>query len=629
MITFNYKKYRPFNPVEYVVPDNSPAVEDFQDLQVKTLPNWLVVNNLTRFNDNNQYKYDASVNQSVANTLSPGIYNGQLVITGTLVAVFRRGFTQKTDYTLVVLDTVQLSISPSVFVFEAVLGESNNNTSPLRITSENSWNAATTDSWITLTQTNGVGNGLLRVGVDTNGLSAGNYNGTIVINDGFGSITAQVTLKVQGVQNENDFLKVRPGSLDFVEKVGEPSVKAKSLELESSENYNVAKNQSWINLSATSGFDGFSQVVVTTDIDSLPIGVYQGVITITSGDFVENVYVTLRVTDVTIQGIESNGFFYADDRNQLMITSSQDNTIADIDFEAYAENRITPFNKKIPFFRASATIFIGLETRNLLRPMMLRQLPGSKVISSYIPISYNFTVQEKQRFISQSIIRESYSNVRFINGKTPEIANRLTYLPAKITTTKDALIAISLLNDQILDEIIITGAVEQTITNSGIFITPVQTALIDLSDYPSLVPGDRINITTSGQSVDVLIKASEPEHTILAFENEWNLPEYFMLTGQLSITTKKGWLTSLQSLDGKERTYIFDAKKPVDFKVNTGWIYSQDEVDWLGKIFDSKLFYLIIDGEYIEVIPTISRFENRRTRKNLVSFDLTFTKAIV
>lgn len=630
MTSFNYKKYRP-SASQNVVNVYNENYTDWSGFSFIEVPKWLTVSNFTFSPESFQFSYDAAVNQRVANTLNPGVYTGvvRLKARAILLSRFDQEITVRYAFELNVIKTVQLDIKPTQFNFEVVLGSTNSINFPLRITSENSWFMSRNQSWITLTQFSGVGNGLVRVGVDVNGLTAGNYTGDIILSDGYDGRTAQVTLIVKGAQNENEFLKIRPAILSFVEKQGAPATTTKSVTIESSNEYRVTSTKGWIIMGNTMGAAGSTAIDISTDTTGLSIGLYQGVIEVASGDFVENIYVNLRITDVKIMGLESDNLYYADDRNELIITSSQDNTIADIDFEVNTDNQMIPFNKKVPFYRAAANVLIGLETENLLRPNMLIQLPGTRVLSAYNPLRYDFRIKEKQRFIAQSEIRDAYTNVQFINGKTPEVTDRLTYMPTSIATTKDAVLALSVLQDTLATGITITGAVTDDLTNTGFFTTPIQTAIIDLNSYPTLSPGDRITISFGGQAVDVLIKSSEAQHTQLIFENEWNLPEYYMLTGELQISTKKGWRTAKQALRGKERTYIYDTQTPMNFKVNSGWVYSQQEVEWLAKIFHCKRFYLMIDGDYIEVIPSVSQFENRRTRKELISFDLNFKKAIL
>src|SRR5690606_17100221 len=203
-------------------------------------------------------------------------------------------------------------------------------------------------------------------------------------------------------------------------------------------------------------------------------------------------------------GIVSNGFYFADDRNKLIVTNAQDNSEVLINFSTEASSGlIRPYAKKAPYVENRATIEMGLETNRLLGPNPFLSLLTTRAFVPVNPLRMDFTVYDK--IIGQSPLTKGsdFSNVQFINGRTPKITNRLTYIPNQIKAVKDGLISFSFISESIPDSIEITGDVTLTIPLSGL-LGKIFTCFVDLSDF-ELSIGNVITISCGPVTVNVQI----------------------------------------------------------------------------------------------------------------------------
>lgn len=602
---------------------------------VDSKPKWLNVVFVKKQGYNNgagvpdRVTYKITVNESVARTMGTGNYSGRVVFLHKRLSgrLSREGL----SYTLEIQETVVLKVTPNPLEFNTYnIGESIPPPKFLNITTENSWKAHTTESWIILESTSGTGNGSVEVNVDPTGLTPGNYTGKIIIDDGVSpTFEVNVVLPVMGEIEPEEYLNITPSAFDLSEIFQEPPTKNKTIKIDSSESFTLTDNVGWLSYSAMSGGEGITSIVASTvNTETLPIGTYPGTITIKTNSNIKTVSVLLRITLAEFSGIVSNGFYYADDRNKLVITNAQDNSEVLINFTTEASSGfIRPYSKKAPYIENIATIEMGLETNRLLRPNPFLSSLNTRVFVPVAPLKMGFTVYDK--IIGQSPLtkRSDFSNVQFINGRTPKIQDRLTYIPNKITTVKDGLISFSFKSDSIPDTIEITGAVTTSLPLSGLSGN-LFTCLIDLSDFTMNI-GDKIKISCGPIEVDVQIKPNDYTRRRLIWLNEWQMPESFDFTGYFEIENPREVEETTIDREGQDYTKIIDISEPEEYSINTGNLYSQDELDWLMTILRSKLIYLEIEGEMIEVVCTTKKLSRFQTREFNKSYTFSFKKASI
>lgn len=624
-INLSYKKQRTPLTQETTLTLEYPLASG--GVSVTSVPNWLKVTLVS--GSDGVYVYRLQPVATYADVLSVGTYS-QIVEFKYKFSFFAGtgNATEKLTVSLTVSDTVLLSVNPSFISQTYTIGAAAPGKKFLSITSENNWTVIKDQSWMTINKTSGTGNTSLEVGFDPSGLSAGVYTGQILVDDGYDKKTVAVTLNVLGENTSDDYLIVTPDSFEWVEEYQEPSTKTKKIVVDSSEDFTITSNVSWITFSSNSWPAGQKSIqAVATDTDLLTYGVYQGLITIASSYSTKTVQVLLTINKVVVSGVDSNGLYFADDRNKLSFANTVDNSVLVLSYTA--DNGIQQFlyPKSIPFYRGVAESILGQEVKNIIAPNYELDNLNTRCFVPVKPVTMNIGVYDKIINASQQTLRKTLTNVQVLTGATPKTSNWLSYIPSEIYTVKDAIVVFTFMADTAPTEINITGADETDYNVTGLS-GGIYSCLVNLSEL-SLSVGDSINISCGGYSVKVNIDPVEPEHTKLVWLNEWNCPEIFTCRGDLTISNESTQTLASYAEEGKERSTVLDVTLPTTYEVNTGYLYSREEVDWLHSILRAKKIWLQINGEFVEVVRTFDAMDYYETRNILDAYELTFEKAIV
>ena len=214
-------------------------------------------------------------------------------------------------------DYIAMTTAPASLSFEALQGEGSDELQNAVISNTGnstfSWAASTSESWLTLSSTQGSlaesATTTLHVGINIDGLDPGQYQGSVTIT---ANSAASEVIDVNLTVLPNAILSVTPGSLAFASTVGmTPAGQALAIENigGSTLYWNANVDQSWLTLNTTSGTAPFD-LKVYADITSLPVGIYTGTITVTKqGDNpdMQLIPVTLTLSDSTEPPVEPPG----------------------------------------------------------------------------------------------------------------------------------------------------------------------------------------------------------------------------------------------------------------------------------------------------------------------------------
>lgn len=622
---FTYKKYAT-SPIPKVITYTStdfpywgPASIDFPNK-----PAWLKITNEFWNADENRKEFTISLDANYLASVNPGIISFNL----TIVNWYSRNYIASFPITLEVLDTLLLSISPTIKLFNYVIGDNFPQNEILQVSSESNWSVTASQSWVTLSQSAGSGVGQIYFGVDPTGLAVGQYEGIITVQDNLFTRTTIVTLIVSEGDTLTSYLNLEPRNLQYVSEFGIANTTAKILNLENSHAWTAVASQAWIVLSASSGAAGNSAVTVTVNSIALAVNNYTGEIVFTSNGIIKKVFVVLSVVEFLTSGIESEGLYFCDDRNKLNVTNIENNTFLTLDADASFASGNLAYQFEAPYFKGLASIVIGKETNNLLKSVIPTNNFTSRVQNNIVPININLTAFNRNKITETTAQIAQYANLKFLTGKTPVIPNKLCYIPNTIYVTKKAVLSLSLLASASPSQIVITGAVTATIGVSAANNLYVYNALINLSEF-ALTTGNAITITYGSLAVNVVIKKEEPEVNILAFENEWREYEFFETTGFLT-TTKNAEKTDTEiQIEGEIHTKTVSIKIGKDYIINTGYILTQEEVDWLSELLNSKRVFLYEGTNPVEIILETKSLQVYKTREYGRSYLLKFKKAIV
>lgn len=632
--TWGYKKYNPnpLIPLNVIFTDATITAFPSRNYQVIGVPNWLTVKDIIFNNANKQIEFLAEINTSVAQNLNHGNYTVNLSAKFQWQSIF--GWENRTvgglSITLTVTNTILLTLNPTTLPFgNYLIGNPFPQNKTLQIQSESNWNISASQSFVTLSLTSGVGNGQVFIGVDPTGLTPGNYDAIITVNDNFFTRTAVVTLTVTEGDNETDYLYITPRNFEFVSEMEVANTKELPINVDVSDAWTATPSAAWIVISSASGIEGIHDLTISVDSDELAVGTYQGTIEFVSGDITKKVYITLKVIEFLVSGLESYGLYFSDDRNSLQVTSTADNTFLLLDTVAANGVDNLPYEQEAPYLQEKAEIIIGQETNNLSVSPAANTLFTSRIQNRIKPVIIGFTAYNINKLNDAVTQIAQLQNLIFLKGKTPAVANKLCYIPNAITVTNKAILSLTVLEtEEAPTEIVISGDIEATISTGIANDLLVYNAIVNLNEL-GLVKGNTIVITFGSLVINVTIKGNEPEETLIAFENEWGEDEFFNCTGFLTKTPSISDTTTQLAVNGKELTKVVSIDYGEEFSLNTGFIYSQEEVDWLATILKAKRKFVYLNGEPIEVILTTKKLETYETRQYAQSFKLQFKRALV
>jgi hypothetical protein len=606
-----------------------PPVTPIGGIEIQGSAPWAVFSNIYYDGNINRIRFTVSVNLTYASTMQPGDYNFFIRVR----YVFALGATNSPWYEIMlnVGDYVPLTVAPSSLTFSHNLGQANPQPLSLSINTENVWTASASETWVSLSQTNGQGDASIVVTVDPTGLLIGQYSAVITVQDSQTERQITVFLGVAQANDQANFLFITPYGMEFISEIGEPNTTTQELTIEASDNWTAEINDAWLNLSATSGTAGVTVLDVSVDSAALTNTEvpYLTELRFVMGNRANSIYIRLFILNPQTEGIESEALYFSDDRNYFNVTSTLPNMF--LYLEGIISNSIQNeiYKLRAPFQNGLASVLFGMETNVLLIAPPPSANFITRIKNNISPVNISFSAYNKQRFNGSSLIIDSFSNVRFLTGKTPEVANKLNYAPSHIFVTKDAKISLSCLSTEGINNIEVTGdhtATYTTVIDSGLL---VYNAIVDLAPM-QLQVGDNITIAFGPISLDVTIKPKGLEQHIIAFMNEWREFEFFEFTGSLKLDNKPSIESTEVQQEAQTHTKVVDIKSSKDYSIETGQIYSQEEIDWLHRLIEhSRRTFIYREGKFNEIVLSSNSLNQYTTRTAFNSFKLKFKSAIV
>ncbi|MBN2349617.1 MAG: hypothetical protein JXJ22_12295 [Bacteroidales bacterium] len=168
-----------------------------------------------------------------------------------------------------------LEVSPGSLVFDF-----NSGNDIIYVNSNISWTVNDNQNWITVSPTSGSNSGSITVNVTEN-TTTSNRSGTVTVTDGSLTSTVQIT---QTGTVPSDYLNISSSELSFGS-----SVSSQNVNVTSNISWTVTDNQSWINVSPTSGSNSGT---VAVDVEANPDpSSRSGTVTISGGGITRNLNV--------------------------------------------------------------------------------------------------------------------------------------------------------------------------------------------------------------------------------------------------------------------------------------------------------------------------------------------------
>ncbi|WP_271730019.1 BACON domain-containing protein [Aquimarina algiphila] len=632
-INFNYKEGEAFPPAQIV--SISPGFTDTQIIVTK--PNWITI---TQDRPNNKIR--VSLNNRV-NDLPEGVRNFTLLIYEREIIEFGippdpyiyaniliNTYTVQVNYT----KRKPTTVNPNKLDFYHMIG---NSTLPaaqgLGITSEDSYTISKDQPWISISRVSGTGNTNVIIGVNVQALVPGTYNGNVRVQDSLTTFTIPVSLVVDGELGTEDFLFATPSEIRLEHTRYGFLSSPRSVSVNASGSFSIEATSSWMNVSRSSGnqntlsFD----VELNDNVNALGIGVFVSEVVLVLGSITKKVKVEVDITPFIEDLFDPDKLYFTDDENTIRLVSSAEKTQLSVIVKASNQNQSYRFKYGIPFFKGISRTRVGGEIRKIIGKLPKNDL-GELISKAYIPYTPSFTdldITENKIFSDEILRGVPLKDIRFIKGITPPDA-KLTNLPEKIYITKKGILSFSFLeqNSASPETITISGAIEKTISVQ-LERNDLYSVLIPLSDLEGLSTGDEFTMSVSGVETNIQIKPLGIDHCIVFWENIWGCWDTFECTGQIRSRNKYSYTSDEYRLNRNSLIKeILEIDTIGEFTIDTGWVYSQEEVRYLESMFISRNIWLLIDGRFIQVNTKNSSFDPYLTRRFKKSFKLTFEKTI-
>lgn len=530
---------------------------------------------------------------------------------------------------LTIEDTIILSLNPVVANFNFEIGGTAPVNKIINVTSENNWTVSKNAAWLTLSATSGSNSGTFQIGVITTALAAGVYNDTVTVNDGVTSKTVAVSLTVTNPNTGVDYLYVLPNILNFNFSVNGATPPSKYIEINPSGSWTATKNQTWLNLPVTSGTAGPKVVeVALQNLGSLAVGQYIGEVKFTVGNINKTVVIELNVYNFTPGLLTDTELYYSEENNLISIASGRLDTFMRLSISSLYKSVSYFIEASLPIFKGGASKRIGIEPHKIIGAQPLIGLADASVSPPYPPIKLNIIIDEIELFTGVVSNTQSISNITFIKGKKPS-GNWLSELPNKVFLTPKATLCFGVLSGGVTPTSIeITGDIVKSI-NVSTTASAFYNVVLPLSAVGSLNEGDRFNVYILGQTITVVVRKEQVDHSMIYWENNNGVWDSCELIGEVNITSDFERKTAtLQKTELTTETKVIDVTVPVSYKINTGFVHTKEEVVMLNKMLQSKNIYLQTQGKITQVYPQTRKLDTTETLRETTDFDLVFNNTI-
>lgn len=622
-----YKKGRGTTAVDAEFsPNRTPTNGEFS---ISGVPNWLTVIEIAPVQGDNNRTVRFAVKTNIADSLSSGVYTADVRFNYRYnkFANLNLQVTETATVNLNVLETVDLNISPTVFSFAYTVGAAAPNVNYLDINSENAWTIEKDQSWIVLNRNSGSNNATIQIGVDVTGLAAGSYSGRVLVDDGYTPKIATVNLTISAATTPTNVIKTNVTQVPITVQQGADTQLNRSFKVTNTDVVSITTDVPWLTTDNTSLPAGTNQTVrlYVADYANLTVGVYEGVITISNANGTVQVKVLVTVMQANVEGIKSNQFYYAKDRNEIQLVSTLPESELKLEFSTDVGANKYIYKKLAPFFKSVARSILGAEANNLVQHKEFNTAIVTGVTKAIDVLNMKITAFDKIKNSTQQTLRETYTGVKVCPGASPKIPGFLSNVPAEIFCPPNGYVCFNYRSDTGPKIIQVGTPISKNYAVQDID-GDVFNVMVNLAPF-NLKKGQVISITSNGFSVRANITDAEPEVTPIVFLNEWYCPEVYTASGHITISKQRDQQTTTYYKNGVQHTEVLETKTPYKYSVNTGFIYTEAQRQWLSKILESPKIWLWVNGQFTEVICTNSDLELYRTREFYKSYRLNFEKA--
>jgi len=216
--------------------------------------------------------------------LTAGTYSGTITVSATGATAVSVPVTLT-----VTAASTTITPSPTALTFSGVQGAANPVNQIVTITSNGTWTASSSNSWLTISPASGSGNGTVTASVNLATAVVGTNSATITVIGGGTTRTVTVTLTVSAPS-----LTVNPTNLSYTGTQGAANPASQSVTVSSNQAWAASDNASWLTVNPTSGSNN-GTITASVNTATAVLGPNNATITVTGGGITRTVTVTLTL----------------------------------------------------------------------------------------------------------------------------------------------------------------------------------------------------------------------------------------------------------------------------------------------------------------------------------------------
>jgi hypothetical protein len=432
-------------------------------------------------------------------------------------------------------------------------------------------------------------------------------------------------------------IQVAPASLFFEATKGVDEAQSQELSITSAFAYTV-QLPVWLQSYENSG----RLFIDPVNTDSFAPGTYQEDIVLTSQEGEVRVPVTYKInangfTDLlrnhinfTLDGLKVN---YASLLSRTYVKVRYNIAVYDRAGAVVFKNHVTDvplFNGKgffvpgvlvgslMPTIEEVAPFLGGLGSDQLLRPF-----------SYYRSADVAMTLEERN--LSDEAVQETVylTNYLFQIGVAPAVFENSMGIPLNqgpLRVTRNSLAMFNFYREK--------GAHTLELHKNGVLLQRIAHTALQSSGYGMLLgfaahkEGDLIQVKLADgnggfhvRQYYVFPEGKESYHVAWVTAN--NQMELMECTGALAIGSEYTGIENLQYKDLVDVTEVLEVRKAQRVKVNTGWIL-KNNFPFVDSIARSKRAWLVINGQYVPMVPQSTKLANYDSETALYAYELDF-----
>lgn len=626
IVNFQYEKNTPFPPAQVIAYTPlvlDPNVVDSEHKSYQSDKDWVLASDFTDTNFKVSLKY-------TVRDLDAGDHVAKIKVYQHYKKIGhpdRRDLIGELTINLKLTQAQKTTVSPGNLVFDYTIGGTTPLTQELSVESLKSWSVTKNTNWLQLSTTSGSGSGKVGVSIIPTGLVADTYNAVVSLTDGTDTIQVPVTLNV--TLGSSDYITVSKEELHFNYVKFGALPPTKPVDLFSSGDWTAVASQSWVSVSKLSGSSGADRINIgVSNLQNFDKGKYTTKVTFTRGAVVKEIEVHLEVFEFVQDLLNPSQMYFTLDPNWIQVSSSRADTHLELKGLVNYQGEEKSFRYNVPFFKSKAKKRIGAAIDKIIGTREHSSFDTLALYKPYDVLNLDLDINELTSFQMGLIQQVRVSKIPFLKGVTPK-DGWMSELPSEVYYTSKGVLSFSFFNKkkESISKVVLSGSINRELDFPA-SSHPFYTIRLPLENL-NLSVGDFMNVRCNDFQITVHIKEQGQDSTQIFWENKWGCFDSLEFTGEVIESTSNSTKLSEFTRDfNTKETKVIDNTSELSFEVNTGWLYSNEELAAIDQMVQSRRIYLLRNNQVYTVYPKVRKLPIYKTNEYLRNVKLTFINSI-